>query len=242
MKFTLKILILILFLVSLANSQELSRSQKIEELRVVSSKVEQTERQLESLQNRRQKMAEDILAVNSQDKAEAERIGAKAVRIFPDGMLDNVIPDSDDTGFSVYSFTEISNYYDAPRIEYKRDKLTIVKEDEVIAFVANIGGTLPETINEQTREVIALAKYQPPEESKDAESEIKIDGLTFGKSVPIVVGNTYILRGVSYGSGDGIVAFKIHRKDSDGSIIIFIKMIRDLSPPEIEDCLFTRQL
>jgi hypothetical protein len=218
--------IFIFLFATLANAQELSRSQKIEELRVVSSQVEQTERQLDTLQNRRQKMTEDILSVNRQDKAEAERIGATAVRLFPDGMLDNLLPTvSDEIGFSVYSFTEISNYYDAPRIEYKRDKLTIVKDDDVIAFVANIGGTLPETISQQTREVIALTKYQPPKESKDAESEIKIDGLTFGKSVPVIVGNTYILRGISYGGDGGIVAFRIHRKDSDGSIVLFIKMI-----------------
>lgn len=230
MKFVLKILIFVLFVVSFTNAQELSRSQKIEELRSVSSQVELIEGQLESLRSRQEEMMEDILSINSQDKNEAERIGAKAVRLFPDGVLD--LPNTDENSVSVYSFTEIARYYFAPRIEYKRDKLTIVKENSIIAFVANIGGTLPETISEQTREVIALAKYEPPENPKDAEKEITIDNSTFGKSVPVIVGNTYILRGISYRNGDGIVVFKIHRKDSDGSIILFIKKIRDFPMKE----------
>ena len=218
--------------VSITNAQELSRTQKFEELRKESARLEQIERQHTIIKKKRDQLMTEILAVRNEDEIEAAKIGAKAIRLFPDKILDNLIP-LVHFGFSVHSFTGIARYYSAPRIEYKRNKLRIVKEDENISYIASLGGTLPETVNGQTREVMALAKYQPPEDYKDAESELRIDGQTFGKSVPAIVGNTYILRGISYGQGDGIVVFKIHRKDSDGSIILFIKKLLDFPPPEV---------
>lgn len=42
------------------------------------------------------------------------------------------------------------------------------------------------------------------------------------------------MRAISFDEADTLVAFKIHRKDTDGSLIIFWKLIKDFEIPKLE--------
>lgn len=223
------LVILVLFSASLAGAQEISREQKIEELRVIRPQIEQTRAKLDELRNRRETISEDILAVSSQDIDEAEKVGAEAERLFPAGLLENLILSEDDTDFSAYSFDQISDYHYAPSFRYENNALVFEKISNRFGLIENIGGTFIETINEQNREFIALAKYEIPKDFKKVENEFSFNGVTFKNKVSIIVGNTYLVRAFNNSGGDGIFAVKIHRKDSDGSIVILVKLIKDFS-------------
>ena len=182
------------------------------------------------MENRQGQMTEEILGVSGKDKSEAEKINAKAVRLFPDGMLDNLLNMSDGESASIYTFSEIGDYYFAPRIEYKNGALEIIKsEKENLGFIVNLGGTLPQTIDENTPEFIAITKYVPPSDVKEAKSEFTADNLTFKSKATATVGNTYLIRVIRYNEGEGIFALKVYRKDTDGSIILLIKNLKLLS-------------
>lgn len=107
--------------------------------------------------------------------------------------------------------------------------------DSYHGFIADLGQTPIENINEQSREFIALTKHFPPTQSKNIKPEFTADGITFHKIVPINVGNTYILRAVLSKVGGGIFALKVYRKDPDGSIIIFVKTIKLIKPFERDE-------
>lgn len=244
MQFFVKVIIFILLIVPCIFAQQPTRPQKIEELRQLSTQIEQTEKQLDEMQERQQQIFEEIMEISEKDRSESEKIGARAVRLFPDRMLDQLFPMPDQDSFSVLSLTEIANFYFAPRLAYKNNSLVFVGENKETGrhgFFINLGGTLPETINEKTREFIALAKYAPPADAKDIKSEFSTDGLNFRNKVPVTVGSTYLIRALAGQDGDGIVALKIHRKDTDGSIIIFVKLIKILTAPAPKNAIFPEQ-
>ena len=221
------LIICALIFVSNVGAQEISREQKIEELRIVAPQIEQTQVKLNELKNRRETIAEEILAVNVQDRAEADKIGANTARLFPSGLLKNIMSGSSDN--SDYSFMQLSGSYPFPEIEYKNNSLQFKNSEESFGFITNIGGTLLETINEQNKEFIALAKYELSEKFNSIENEYSNEGITFRHKIQIVVGNSYLIRAFNQWGNDGIFAVKVHRKDSDGSIVLFVKLIKDFS-------------
>lgn len=231
-------ILLFIFSITLC-AQAQSRREKIEEMRNLDSKIEQMQKQLDQMQERQDEIRDEILSVSNEDKAEADKIGATAVRLFPDKSIDDLVENPD--GGSIYIFDELANFYFAPRIEYKNGALEFVKGEKNLGFIANIGTIQFEKIDEQNREVIALAKYQPPTEFKDAKSEYISSNLTFRNKVSVSVGNIFLARIVRYGEGDAIFAIKVQRKDTDESIILFIKEIQTFEPPKEKNIASTEQ-
>ncbi len=231
MKRKIYLIIFILIFNSFAGAQEKSREQKIEELRIISSQVEQTRAKLDELESRQDTIANEVLAVNLQDKAEAQRIGAEVTRLFPAGYFRNLIPKFDEgvSDYSIYSFDLSTNYYYSPKIEYKNNFLELGKTDNSFGFMTNLGGTLLETISEQNREFVALAKYKLPDNVENIQNEYSSDDITFKEKFQVISGNTYLIRAFNNIGSDGIYGLKIHRKDSDGSIVLFVKKIKDFS-------------
>ncbi|HMH42081.1 MAG TPA: hypothetical protein VK557_01245, partial [Pyrinomonadaceae bacterium] len=52
-------------------------------------------------------------------------------------------------------------------------------------------------------------------------------------SVPAEVGAVYMLRSVDYDRSDLLMAFRIVRKDTDGSVIIAWKLLKKYPKPEL---------
>jgi hypothetical protein len=57
------------------------------------------------------------------------------------------------------------------------------------------------------------------------------ENIIYKNRFPVTVGHTYVLRAISYDEADTLVAFKVHRKDTDGSLIIFWKPIKNYEKP-----------
>ena len=76
------LIICALIFTSFINAQEKSREQKIDELRKISSQMEQTQAKINELEEKRDSATYDILAVDIEDKIEAERIGAQGGKTF----------------------------------------------------------------------------------------------------------------------------------------------------------------
>ncbi|HRH40006.1 MAG TPA: hypothetical protein PKY82_00055 [Pyrinomonadaceae bacterium] len=236
MKILLKIFLLILLLTTFAHSQNTSRLKKIKEWEKVTYQLKQSKYSSQKLQDRWQQLMEEIIFVSVEDSAESKRIGAKAVRLFSNRMIDRLLDNSDSFGASIYPFTEISNYYFAPLLKYKNKSFIMqrnftVKENH--GLITDIGKLPIEKINEKNEEFIALTNYQPPSKISDIKNEFSANGIIFRQNIPVKIGETYLLRVISYEQGDGIFALKVHRKDTDGSIIIFIKTIKTFAIPKI---------
>jgi hypothetical protein len=61
-----------------------------------------------------------------------------------------------------------------------------------------------------------------------------LDGFHYQRSVPVQVNSTYLLRSIAYHTGDVLVAFKLVRQDTDGSVIIAWKLLKRYPTPELK--------
>lgn len=242
MRYVFRGFIFVLLFVSIASAQgqESTREQKIQELGALGGKRGELQKQLEEIETRQGELEEEILEVSDADRAKAERENARAFRIFPRGLLDDKI--SLRGGAAYYSFTGKSNdYNEAPQIQLENGNLSVGFYGANFGFIAELKDADFSKINESTKAVAFLIGYRPPAKESDAREEYKksqrgfeIGGVNYRKQVAAIVGHSYVLRAVSYGEADALVVFKVHRKDSDGSLIIFWKPIETFAEPNLE--------
>lgn len=89
--------------------------------------------------------------------------------------------------------------------------------------------------------VRALLEYMPTSAEPDARKAqralwqgMDLSGVVFKKRLPAKVSNTYLLRSVNFGGYDIAVAFRVTRKDTDGSLILLFKILKRFPRPDLE--------
>ncbi|MBA3633810.1 MAG: BON domain-containing protein [Acidobacteria bacterium] len=240
MRFAFNIFVLFVFFVSAATAQNLTREQKIQELQTLGSKVESMRSRLEKMETRQEELEEEILAASDSDLAEAGKENASAFRIFPRGLLDDKI--SIRGGAAYYSFTsKTHDYNETPQIELQNGDFSVGFYGANFGFISDAGEITLSKITEQNKNVNFLINYRPPTSESEARNEYQkagkgfdANGANYKKQVSAIVGHTYILRAVSFDEADTLVAFKVYRKDTDGSLIIFWKNIENFETPKLE--------
>ena len=187
-----------------------------------------------------QNSAKEILLPDPPDIAEAEGKGVQAFKLLPRGMFDYEKNElSVRGGGAYYSFVKNSHSYnDIPQIEFQKNNLLVGFYGANYGFIADLGEKPLSEISRESQVVSFLINYQPPNNERAARSEFykigrgfEVNGVKYQRMLPAVTGNTYLLRAVSFGEADVLVAFKIQRKDADGSLIIFWKLIENFEKP-----------
>lgn len=240
MRFAFKIFFLVSLFASITSAQVLSREQKIQELQTLGSKAEEMRSRLEKIETRREELEEEILAVTAADLAEAERENASAFRIFPRGLLENKI--SIRGGAAYYSFTnESHDYNETPQIELQNGDFSVGFYGANFGFISDADEIPLSKITEQNKNLSFLINYRPPTIESEARNEYRkagkgfdANGASYKKQISAIVGHAYVLRAVSFDEADTLVAFKVYRKDTDGSLIIFWKNIENFETPKLE--------
>jgi hypothetical protein len=89
--------------------------------------------------------------------------------------------------------------------------------------------------------VRALFEYMPTSAEPDARKAqralwqgMDLSGVVFKNRMPAKVSNTYLLRSVNFGGYDIAVAFRVTRKDTDGSMILLFKVLKRFPKPDLE--------
>jgi hypothetical protein len=221
MRYLLSGLLVVLILSAATSAQ--TRQQALENL----SKLKDEANRLEQL----------ILSPDKQDIESAEKEKVNVFRILPREKYDNS-SSSVRGGGAYYSFTKQSNSYDEiPQIELQQDKLLVGFYGVSYGFITDLGKTSLNEIGEQTKSFSFLIEYQPPSNVPDGRIEqqrardFEVEGTNFKNRLPVIVGHSYLLRAITYDEADVMVAFKVQRKDDDGSLIIFWKLIKQFDKP-----------
>ena len=223
MSFSVKIVGFVLLCSSIIFSQELTREQKLQ-------KIDELNSQIKILEI-------DIILPDANDLKQAQKNSFNVFRIMPREIYDGVFTIRG--GAAYYSFTtKLHNYNNIPQIELTNNSLSVGFAGADYGFIADLEGIPLEEINKETKGVNFLINYKSPNNELLARSEFKkfiknyeTDGVNFKQSVSAIVGHSYILRAITYNQADISVAFKIHRKDTDGSLIIFWKLLEQFEKP-----------
>jgi len=223
-RYAFKIFVFVLFLASIINAQDLSREQKLQKILDLNNQIRILEK--------------DFLLPDAKDLEKAQKENFNVVRINPREKYDRKLLIQG--GGSYYSFTKNShNYQDIAQIGLEQNNLKVGFAGADYGFIADLGETPLAEVSKEILDVSFLAKYKPPLNI----SEIRIEqrkahnyeayGVIYKSRLPAVIGHTYVLRAITFDRADVLIALKVHRKDADGSLIIFWKIIEVFEVPTI---------
>lgn len=224
MRFSLKIFLFCLFFVSVVNAQDLTREQKLQRIGDLKGQVKVLETEL--------------FLPDAKDLKQAEKEGFEVFRLMPRERFDGKLIVQG--GGAYYSFTTKSHdYQKIPQIELSGDELSVGFAGADYGFMADLNQISLSDVTKETIGVNFLVNYKPPTNETEIRVEqskahnYEADGFFYHRSVPAKIGNSYILRAISFSDADVLVAFKVFRKDTDESLIIFWKLIENFEKPQI---------
>lgn len=167
--------------------------------------------------------------------------GTGLIRLLPREKWDGKL--STRGGGAYYSFTRRTHEYgNGSDLELSQDAFSVGFAGANFGFMTSLGGTPLEAVSNETEAVRFMASYvTPPTESgaRKSQAQVITDGLQEGRqvykhSLPVAVGSTYVLRSINYESSDVLVAFRVVRKDSDGSVVLLWKTLKKFPKPSLE--------
>jgi hypothetical protein len=209
------------FFVITASAQEPTRQQKI--------------RQIEELNSQIRALEKNFLAPDASDLKQAQR-NFGVFRLLPRERFENRLRISG--GGAYYSFSSLSHdYQEKPQISLQNDFLKVGFAGADYGLMRDLGEVSLNNVTPEIEAVRYLLNYSPPTTETEVRQEQRgaasygINGIYYSDRIPAVVGRTYVLRAINFDKSDILVALKIHRKDSDGSLIIFWKYLEQFPVP-----------
>jgi hypothetical protein len=146
-------------------------------------------------------------------------------------------------GGAYYSFTKLTHEYgDSSDISLEQDSFGVGFHGADFGFIYMLGDVALETLTLEHAALQFLTSYIPPSKREDVDKFWASYGgkghqsgdFLYKSRLPALAGNTYVLRSVSYGDADTLVAFRVVRKDADGSVVLVWKMLKKFAKPELE--------
>lgn len=224
MRFSFKVIVSLFLFVSIAAAQELTREQKFQ-------KIDELNNQIKLLES-------DVLLPSAKDLKQAQNENLNVFRLMPREKYDRKF--TVQGGGSYYSFTTRSHdYQKIAEIGLEQNNLKVGFAGADYGFINDLGERPIAEVDAETAEVNFLVNYKPPPEEPEIRIEqrkawkYETDNAVYKNYFPAVVGHTYVLRAISFERADSLVAFKVYRKDTDGSLIIFWKNIKKFETPKI---------
>lgn len=107
-------------------------------------------------------------------------------------------------------------------------------------MITKLDGARLEDVSTELPGAIFLAKYSAVANEPEARTEQRrfstgatIDGVAYKRRLPVEIGATYLLRSITFEEADVLVAFRIVRQDTDGSLIIAWRMLEKYPTPKL---------
>lgn len=142
-------------------------------------------------------------------------------------------------GGAYYSFTRRTHEYGfGTQIGLEQDAFSVSFAGADYGMLARLGDLPLSALNSENSAVGFLASYNPATEEPQARSEyqrfskgVKVESVLYKTYQPVIVNNTYLLRGIHYSDSDVLVALRVVRKDLDDSVIILWKVLKRYPKP-----------
>ena len=107
-------------------------------------------------------------------------------------------------------------------------------------MLAKIDGISLRELSAEHPYVTSIIKYEPPSNEPAIRNEQRrfamgtvIDDVSLKHSVPAEPNTTYLVRSISYSRSDILVGLRVVRRDTDGSLIIAWKLLKNFTTPQV---------
>ncbi len=144
-------------------------------------------------------------------------------------------------GGAFYSFTKKTHEFsEASNLELERNMLSVGFAGVNYGMIASLGDIPIESVSLSSPAARALANHHPPTDMQQSRTEqlrwhqgVAVDGLVFKSRVPVAENMTYLSRSINFESADVLVAFRVVRVDTDGSVVIVWKLLKKGPIPQL---------
>ncbi len=183
-------------------------------------------------------LEQKLLSPDKRDLEAAVRENVSVFRILPRETYDNKKLFSTLGSGSYYSF-----YFKMHEVGYGSDVILNFDNFETgvygCGWMADLGEVALNEITKEVSSVISLSNYENARDltscrrdrSLFAKQGLKLNETTFKGQLPAIIGHTYTVRSVVFGYYDILTAFRVYRRDADGSLIIFWKQLEQFETP-----------
>ena len=142
-------------------------------------------------------------------------------------------------GGAYYSFSRLTHEYGyGSDIELQMGYLSVGFAGADFGMLTKLGDLRLEEITLEHQGARFMAAYLPPGELAKARVEqrrfgagITVDNELYQARLPAEINTAYLLRSINYDNSDVLVAFRVIRKDTDGSLIIAWKLLKNYEKP-----------
>jgi hypothetical protein len=142
-------------------------------------------------------------------------------------------------GGAYYSFARLTHEYGfGSDLELQQRQLSVGFAGADFGFLTRLGKKSLDGATLDDPAAQFLVSFAPPtieaearEQYQRGQAGFDVDGFTYSSREPLKAKNTYLLRSISYGRSDLLVAFRLMREDIDGSVIILWKILKRFPVP-----------
>jgi len=144
-------------------------------------------------------------------------------------------------GGAYYSFATLTHEYGyGSDLELSSGYLSVGFAGADYGMLIDLGEVSLDEITSDYPGARSLADYAAAKDESQARAEHRqiqagriLDGATFQSRLPVKIGSTFLVRSINYDYTDVLVAFRVARKDIDGSVIIAWKLLKRFPKPEL---------
>ncbi len=144
-------------------------------------------------------------------------------------------------GGAYYSFTRLTHEYGyGSDIGLDSNYLSVGFAGADYGIVQKVGDVALEEVSIDFPNSRFISTYKPPTFEPDVRSEQRrcsvgasVDDTVYKNRVRVETNATYLVRSISFDRTDVLVAFRVVRMDTDGSVIILWKLLKKYPKPEL---------
>lgn len=145
-------------------------------------------------------------------------------------------------GGAFYSFARLTHEYGfGSDIMFEQGYFTVASAGAGFGFLTNLGDVPIDGVNVNTPAVQYLASFSPPTNEPDArvQQQRAGTGFTVGSysyidHLKATQSTTFAVRSIDYNDSDVLVAFRVVRFDTDGSLILVWKLLQTFPVPKLQ--------
>jgi hypothetical protein len=144
-------------------------------------------------------------------------------------------------GGAYYSFADLTHAYGyGSDIQLDHNTLSVGFAGADYGMITNLGDQPLESLEPNDLRFKFLLDYKAPKPEADARAEFRrfqqgtlVDGAVYKSRVAVEVSATYLLRSIVYRKSDLLVAFRVVRQDTDGSVTLAWKLLKQYDNPQL---------
>ncbi|MDQ3816735.1 MAG: hypothetical protein M3362_03460 [Acidobacteriota bacterium] len=206
---------------------------------------ERMEQEMASLRDRLKEIEKQFISVSPEERAAfavfLQQPGTGIMRLLPREKYDGFLAMRG--GGAYYSFTRLTNEYGfGSDIGLEQGNLSVGFAGADFGMFTVLGDLALDDVKPELPTVEPLLNFTTPTKEVDARRvqqqqanrQFTINEVAYKNRVPASVDTTYVLRSIDYERSDVLVAFRIVRRDADGSLIAVWKMLKRFPAPHLE--------